>query len=376
MACGAWAASVATASTESGVREPTLAGPLPGPDRRVVTAAHAAELNRSCASCHSAIATEWEQSLHRRAFSNSYFARALRQENTPFCRKCHAPDADSAQLPPASAAHDGVSCVSCHLTSHGITGADGIAAVATADGSAPGHSHAGDARWRTPDVCVACHQFDFPAQIGSTAGGVSLAAMQDTHAEHAASKYADVPCQTCHMPRVEDAAGNSHADHRFAVMNDSAFLAQAARVELVERTAERVLVSLTPGRIGHAFPTGDLFRRAELRLNVNSSNAQEQSRASYVLQRVYGYDPTTRSRRVLSDTRLGPATRDDDATRVVDLALAAEGRTIHWQLVWQRMPPGAADVLGLDWTAHERVIAQGTWAPRERGAAGTALQPK
>jgi hypothetical protein len=331
----------------------------------VVSAQRAAELNRSCAHCHASIAAEWEQSLHRQAFTNDYFTRALQQENTPFCRKCHAPDADPALMPSPVTARDGVSCVGCHLTPSGIMGADGVSAVPPADEAAPGHSRFGDARWRSPAVCAGCHQFEFPKPRQGTSDELAALStpMQDTHAEHAASKYADMTCQSCHMPKVSESNGRVHTDHRFDVQKNSTLLAQAIRVELVERLPSRVVVALVPGRIGHAFPTGDLFRRAELRLTVNEPGGRVMSRTTYALQRTYEYEPATGGRRVVSDTRLAPAQRDDEGRRVVELPLATEGRAINWRVVWQRMPPGAGHALGMDWTAHERVVAQGVWAP-------------
>jgi hypothetical protein len=52
-------------------------------------------------------------------------------------------------------------------------------------------------------------------------------------------------------------------DHRFQV--DDAMLAQALVANVTRAGPSRVAVRLAPGKVGHAMPTGDLFRRLEVR---------------------------------------------------------------------------------------------------------------
>jgi hypothetical protein len=80
--------------------------------------------------------------------------------------------------------------------------------------------------------------------------------MQSTLAEHAASSYASVACAECHMPRRDD----GHHDHAFHVSRDPALL-RAALAVTGERTASGLDIVLATRNVGHAMPTGDLFRR-------------------------------------------------------------------------------------------------------------------
>jgi hypothetical protein len=327
---------------------------LPGPAPRFYTDREARQLNASCARCHERIATEWAQSGHKAAFTNAYYSRALAAENTPFCRKCHAPDADPRAQPARITAANGVSCVTCHLTRWGIAGSQGISREVVSSGAAPGHFSQGLAELRSPAVCAGCHQFDFPA-----ASPEQASPMQDTVAEHAASKYSRVSCQSCHMPERRAEGQMPHTDHRF-LMSIAGGRTAPVDVELVARQGDEVRVALTPARIGHAFPSGDLFRSAELRVSLVSHGVELDS-ASYIMHRAYHYDAQTQTKRVVRDTRLMPASPDGDGRRIVELALSSQPGEIRWQLVWQRMPEAVGTALGLDWRAQERVVASGIW---------------
>src|SRR5689334_7744989 len=76
-------------------------------------------LNASCEGCHADIAAEWRASQHHVSFTEPFFQRALAIEPMPFCRGCHAPEADPRVPPPPSLAELGVGCITCHLTSRG-----------------------------------------------------------------------------------------------------------------------------------------------------------------------------------------------------------------------------------------------------------------
>jgi hypothetical protein len=67
------------------------------------------------------------------------------------------------------------------------------------------------------------------------------------------------------MPDVPSRAGGTHRSHAFRVQGDRAMLASAVVVSAVEIGDGELRLSLAPGRIGHAFPTGDIFRRVEVR---------------------------------------------------------------------------------------------------------------
>lgn len=63
-------------------------------------------------------------------------------------------------------------------------------------------------------------------------------------------------CASCHLPRGRD----GHRDHRFNVTRNLALLRDALQTS-ARRTPEGLEVSLRTRDVGHAMPTGDLFRR-------------------------------------------------------------------------------------------------------------------
>jgi hypothetical protein len=318
--------------------------------------------DEGCARCHEEVAAEWRESLHHHAWQNPYFARAYHAEQTPFCRKCHAPGADPSAEPPPREKELGVGCTTCHVVPTGIVGprplaASGITgarALAAPKGAAPGgHAVLGDARLATPAACGGCHQFEFPAPSGHASGPP----MQDTLGEHERSAAATTACQGCHMPEVPSRGGGAHRSHAFRVQGDKAMLAQAVEVTSAALGKGEVRLSLAPGRVGHAFPTGDLFRQVEVRARpVDASGRPTGAASREILGRTFaasraGQGSFVNAQR--SDRRLsGP--------RTLALAVPPGTRRARWEIVWQRMPPWLAESLGMIMSDHETVVLEGT----------------
>jgi hypothetical protein len=186
----------------------------------------------TCESCHVEIAREWESSLHHRSASDPLYERALTREPLPFCRGCHAPSADPQWSTPPLAREKGTGCTDCHA---GLAGEHSSLAAA----NHPSHP---------AKACASCHEFAFPNGQGS---------MQKTASEHRASAFSGTACSSCHMEST--GPGKKHRDHRFEVGRE--MLARALVADVARAGATRVAFRLRPGSIGHAFPTGDLFRR-------------------------------------------------------------------------------------------------------------------
>lgn len=323
--------------------DPLMAPTMPGPSLGV-TRRDAARRNAACERCHPAIAAEWRSSLHHQAYTNESFAAALRREPIPFCRGCHAPEADPEQAPPRALARLGVGCVSCHNPG----GSESVLAVPRDDLSretAP-HPVRREPGFAGSDACASCHQFEFP-------GGREL--MQSTIAEHASSSQATTACAGCHMPPVGDVG--RHRGHGFAASREPTLLRQALRVQATrERTA--VHLALTPGVVGHAFPTGDLFRRLAVIAEVVGDDGRPLASATRFLTRHF-----TLSRRETADDRVGaPALAGAAVPVAFDFGSPAVGRAIRWRVAYERVAfPRASD-------AHAEVeasvvVADGTLEP-------------
>jgi hypothetical protein len=240
----------------------------------------------------------------------------------------------------------------CHVREGSVLGAHGRSASRAA------HDTRRVTAMATSAYCAGCHQFNFPADPGP---GATLFAtdepMQDTHAEWQMSAAAadGVQCQDCHMPERTLANGRRYRSHRFAGSRDPEMLRRAVDVEIdaVREGGEVVVTARVAGRgIGHAFPTGDLFRRAELRVWLQDDEASA---------RVHGFarafapslEESPRGepvfvRRQVADTRVPPPGLGEPQPIVFRFSVPA-GRPVRlrWAMDHLLMPTPQAASQGL-----------------------------
>ena len=278
--------------------------------------------NAACEGCHAEIASEWRASLHRSSHDGSEFQRAYAREPQAFCRKCHAPEADAER----NGAALGVACTTCHVTESEV-----LAAPAPAPGaSASPHALRRDARFATDAACAECHEFSFPRNSGSP--------MQSTITEHAASAFADVPCARCHMPVVATARG-SHRSHAFSASRDPNALREAVRASARRVSESAIEIVVAPAHVGHAVPTGDLFRRLLVSAQAVDAEHIVVADASAPLGRRFASHVTTQLASIeIADDRVGRPARPYEPVRVrLDLGARAAGKRWVWSLRYQRV---------------------------------------
>ncbi len=300
--------------------------------------------NDACERCHVDIAAEWQDSLHRASWSNEVFLGAYVVEPIAFCRGCHAPEAlVSNTNDPAR--HLGVGCVTCHVVGHDIVGARAIPSRVDA------HAVTEAPAIRGVGGCETCHQFEFPIPQD--------AAMQSTIEEHAASPQADKSCQSCHMPTVTK-GDRSHKSHTFRVHGDPAILRRSVDVHARNGATDRsIVVSLkATAEVGHAVPTGDMFRRLEVRSHV-VAEGREQVANTVVLAREFRMERSAEGlRRVqIGDSRVPASGEPREVTLSFPKSIA--GDLVEWSVVYRRMGPDEAALFGVDLAAEEVVIASG-----------------
>jgi hypothetical protein len=257
----------------------------------------------SCESCHSAIASEWRASFHRAAFTDATFQASLALEEPKehaFCTHCHAPAATASGR---GGVASGVDCVACHAQAHAGAGAGAGA-------------------------CGGCHEFTFDD------GRPDL--VQETVSEHAASTYASVGCAECHMP-----ARDGHKDHRFVSGHAPAQIARAVHVEVVRQqgaangkiAAARVSIRVDAG---HAFPTGDMFRRARLVMFAEGARGEIVADAERAFGRTWGgvrSGEHAGARQQTGDTRIRGSWSE-----LVELeAPSAPIVRVRWALLYERV---------------------------------------
>jgi hypothetical protein len=162
--------------------------------------------------------------------------------------------------------------------------------------------------------------------------------MQRTVSEHATSRFSDRSCNSCHMPL----AGETKS-HRFAPD------LRAALSTRVERRAERLAVHLTPGAVGHAFPTGDLFRRLVVVGEVVDDDWILLARAEQSLARHFRFDEGVQHE--VADDRLSGET-----TIELDLGPRARGHDFVWRVEYQRVATMHGDRADV---ASREILAEG-----------------
>ena len=325
---------------------------LPGPAPRVrAKKDDPVVTNAACEACHEEIASEWNGSMHKAAYVDPVFQEAYQLEPFAFCRGCHAPEADPKSAPSEKAQAVGVGCTTCHVEGEDIVGTSTFAETSDR------HAVVGDARLGTEGACAACHQFDFPAAKGSP--------MQNTLGEHAASRLASVTCQGCHMKEVDDGGGRHHTSHSFSVLSDPSMIRSAVKVK-AERVGRReARVTIDAGAVGHAFPTGDMFRRLEVRAEAVDERGVVIERAPAV-HLVRTFADRSRSageadfaRVQVGDTRV-PAPGTGDGRRVVLRFERPIGHAgLRWSVVYQRMGTAMAASFGVEQAHDEIVVAEG-----------------
>jgi len=302
--------------------------------------------------------------MHQQAWHDPVFQEAYEIEPLAFCRGCHAPESDAESMPTAAAQAMGVSCTTCHVQSVTAPGGTAMGVVVASHGASPGSPHAvlADARMATKDACGSCHQFDFPRMEG--------APMQSTLGEHASSKFAATPCQGCHMPERKGSSGKPHRSHSFAVISDPEMIRSAATATAERSGAKGIRVTIAPKGAGHSFPTGDMFRRLEVRaVAIDPKSGKELAKSDAVhLGRTFG-DKVQNAhvfmteRVEVADTRLPPPGTSAGTSIDLRFPTSVRGAEVRYQLVYQRMSSAMAASFGVDQARDEVLVAEGRLAP-------------
>jgi hypothetical protein len=326
-------------------------------------AASAAEDNAACEGCHAEIAEEWRGSMHRAAYRDGAFQRALAVEPLAFCRGCHAPEAPTDAAPSPELAEMGVGCITCHRA-----GDEVLAAPDARGASGAPHGLLRSAAFGGPQACASCHEFAFP---GAAPGG-GAERMQTTVREHASSAHAETACASCHMPEVPSGVGEGggeggergarHRSHAFGSSRTEGAQARAIEVE-ARRQGDTVHVELRAPGVGHAFPTGDLFRRMVVRAEVVGEEGRLLAERQRYIARHWGRERDVAHRVLVADDRPNaPALAGRPARVTLEMGAEARGYPVRVSVTYQRIAHPAEGRPGDAVVESEALVAE-RWLP-------------
>lgn len=229
--------------------------------------------NAECAPCHKKVYDNWRNSRHRVAFTNELYHESHAREPSAWCVNCHAPLAEPGSHPldlkKRIQAEDGVSCNVCHVRAGKVIAAKKPKPAR----QTAAHDYTIEPQMAGAAFCESCHEFNFPSADAKPEAGknfrYSALPMQATHSEWKSSGFQNSPCQNCHL------YADSPQSHRFPGGHDRQMLRQSLKVEAERYEDGKLRIRIFSLGVGHAFPTGDLFRTLRLFLHDEKSHSHE-----------------------------------------------------------------------------------------------------
>jgi hypothetical protein len=215
---------------------------------------------QACRYCHEQEYRDWSDSRHRAAWTNAIFQEGFRREPERPCVHCHSPLTPAVRtratggrphfdVAPGDAAR-GAECVNC-IVSH----VRDDAVMVANDPPYALHRTVVAPDLKDPAFCAGCHQFNWVrAEHGELVA--TRSPMQTTYDEYLAyrARGGEGTCQSCHMPSGR---------HLWHGAHDEAQLRRSLEVTVI-RSGGRCRFTLASTGVGHAFPTGDVFRHLTL----------------------------------------------------------------------------------------------------------------
>lgn len=129
---------------------------------------------------------------------------------------------------------------------------------------------------------------------------------------------------------------DGHKDHRFVAGHaPTEMIANAVHVSLVRASSTSTRVSIRVDA-GHAFPTGDMFRRARLQVFAEDARGTIIGDAERIFGRTWGGEttgPHAGRRKETSDTRIRGAHEETIAFDATPGTIAR----VRWSLVYERV---------------------------------------
>jgi len=262
----------------------------------------------TCAKCHQESYTSWKKSHHGQSWVDPLFKVALRKEPMQWCINCHSPLKEqqsgnkvTGQLNPGLM-EEGINCAVCHIR-NGIIYASPLkkgnqSAIAKMDTRAKECilPIKRSASLIDGSLCAGCHQFNFPDSLGSLESTKSLrlgdTPMQNTVAEYGNSEAhaKGISCSECHF------RAQNKPTHDTQTGTQNSFHISFTKVKNPETGRPYMEANLQMKNIGHAWPTGDLFRS----VTIESLDSSGRRMDTVVIARQYDMS----DKKMINDTTM------------------------------------------------------------------------
>ncbi|ABZ93126.1 Hypothetical protein LBF_0590 [Leptospira biflexa serovar Patoc strain 'Patoc 1 (Ames)'] len=251
---------------------------------------------KDCERCHKSISQSHQKSAHANAWKDPIFQIAFQKEPRQWCMNCHAPlhtfgpKFEFSKLiqsqPNKETWAEGVNCAVCHVRDNEIYGKHNRDDIKD-------HRVIRDEVFSNNSLCNNCHLFHFPQKHFPEVEYTNVI-MQGTGSEsdRLISKVTKTElCVNCHLK-------NNHK------LNGTVFdldWMDNWKVDVATTAKDKehlVQLTLKFPKMGHKFPTGDLFRSLVFRIFDKNQNVISEYRFERKMRLVDLYE--------IRDTRLSP----------------------------------------------------------------------
>ncbi|MCX7633513.1 MAG: cytochrome c family protein [Turneriella sp.] len=235
--------------------------------------------SKDCAPCHTLVYRNWQKTRHRLALTNELYKESHAREPSPWCVNCHAPlrMIGSEKIPYRG--EEGISCLVCHVRGGKVL----TGAIPMPKNGKIVHDYRIDPQFKDERLCENCHEFNFPTAASALSEGkdfhYTTQPMQATVSEYRQSSYyGKVSCQGCHLFR------DSEHSHTFPGGHAIDRLRNDLKIEALRQSENSLTLRILAHGIGHAFPTGDLFRTLRIILHDPTLREMQQVELRHFFQ--------------------------------------------------------------------------------------------
>ena len=181
-----------------------------------------------------------------------------------WCVNCHSPLVLEGKNPDEVEnrifSNEGVSCIACHVRENQILASKEIE-------NPREHNFILNKKLKDSEFCSNCHQFNFPTANKNHGFQFSNLPMQNTYQEWKESFfYQKENCQSCHMPIKINSKGENYRSHSFFGGHNKELLEKTFSIKLIQLDKNLFKIEILAKKLGHGFPTGDLFRKLNIQI--------------------------------------------------------------------------------------------------------------